>query len=230
MKDDTMIQFSSPEFKDELSRVIQEGAQRRLATAVQQEVVDYLGREAWRQDTEGRRAIVRNGYLPERSIVTGMGPVKVRIPKTRDRSGGAQGFHSALVPPYLKKTRRVEKLIPILYLAGVSTNDFDGALKALFGESVVGLSAQSIVRLKKSWERKYAAFQDKDWHKLRFVYVWADGIYINVRAAERRCILVVIGCDSTGKKHFLAIEDGFRESKESWVQLLGRLKDHGLTT
>jgi transposase-like protein len=229
MKDNTMIPFSSPELKDELSQVIQEGAQRLLAAAVHKEVTDYLAGEAWRRDAEGRQAVVRNGYLPQRSIVTGVGPVAVRIPKTRDRSGEGLGFHSALVPPYLKKTRRVEELLPVLYLTGVSTNDFDRALRALFGEAVAGLSAPSIARLKSAWEQEYKDFREADWHGQRFVYIWADGIYINVRAAERRCILVVIGCDSAGKKHFLAIEDGYRESKESWVKLLSRLKAHGLT-
>jgi transposase-like protein len=228
MGDDTIVSFSSPEFEDKLSEMLQEGARNLIAAAVEKELAGYLAAQAARRDARGRRAVVRNGYQPERSIVTGVGPVPVKMPKTRDRSGQGLRFRSALIPPYLKKTRRVEELLPILYLTGVSTNDFDSALKALFGEGVAGLSANSITRLKQAWEQEYADFQQADWHGKRFVYLWADGVYINVRAAERRCILVVIGCDSAGKKHFLAIEDGYRESRESWSKLLHRLKSNGL--
>lgn len=228
MRDDTIVSFSSPAFKDELSEMLQKGARRMIAMAIEGEVEDFMSHYAGLRDGQGRRAVVRNGYQPERAIVTGVGPVAVKMPKTRDRSGQGIGFRSSLVPPYLKKTRRVEELLPLLYLTGVSTNDFDSALKALFGGGVKGLSANSIARLKHAWEQEYEDFQQAGWHDKRFVYVWADGIYTNVRAAERRCILVVIGCDTTGKKHFLAIEDGFRESKESWSALLRRLKDNGL--
>jgi transposase-like protein len=227
MSDDTTISFASPEFEDQLSEMLRSGARRLIAAAVEDELADFLAQHAERRDGQGRQAIVRNGYQPERSILTGIGEVNVKMPKTRDRSGQGMGFRSALVPPYLKKTRRVEEVIPYLYLAGVSTNDFDGALKALFGERVQGLSANSISRLKRVWEGEYEAFKQIDWHGKLFVYLWADGIYLNIRAAERRCVLVAIGCDSAGRKHFLAIEDGFRESKASWKALLLRLKDHG---
>ncbi len=229
MSDDTtIVPFSSSAFEDHLSEMLQEGARRMIATAIESELAEFMSRHAALCDAQGRRAVVRNGYQPERSIVTGVGPVAVRVPKTRDRSGRRRGFRSSLVPPYLKKARRVEEMLPLLYLAGISTNDFPGALEALWGESVKGLSANSIARLKRGWEKEYEGFQKADWHARRFVYLWADGIYINVRAAERRCILVVIGCDSAGRKHFLAIEDGCRESKLSWSKLLHRLKDNGL--
>lgn len=229
MSDDTtIVSFSKPAFEDQLSEMLQEGARRMIATAIESELAEFMGRHAALCEERGHRAVVRNGYQPERSIVTGVGPVAVKVPKTRDRSGQRIGFRSSLVPPYLKKTRRVEELLPLLYLAGISTNDFPGALQALWGESVKGLSANSIARLKRAWEGEYEAFQKAEWRGKRFVYLWADGIYINVRAAERRCVLVVIGCDSTGEKHFLAIEDGYRESKASWSKLLLRLKDNGL--
>jgi transposase-like protein len=228
MRDDTIVSFSSPAFKDELSEMLQNGARRIIATAIEGELEEFMSHYAALRDEQGRRAVVRNGYQPERAVVTGVGPVVVKLPKTRDRSGQGIGFRSSLVPPYLKKTRRVEELLPLLYLTGVSTNDFNSTLKALFGETVKGLSANSIARLKRAWEQEYEGFKQTDWHGQRFVYVWADGIYTNVRAAERRCILVMIGCDSAGKKHFLAIEDGYRESKESWSKLLRRLKDNGL--
>ncbi len=150
------------------------------------------------------------------------------VPKPRDRAGAGRCFRSELLPPYLKKAKRLEAVIPWLYLKGVSTNDFDEALKALFGESVKGLSPATITRLKRGWETEYAEWRQRAWHGHEFVYLWADGIYVNVRAEERRCVLVVVGCDVQGRKHFLAIEDGFRESAASWKALLLSLKDRGL--
>jgi transposase-like protein len=152
----------------------------------------------------------------------------VQVPKTRDRAGEGRCFRSGLLPPYLKKAKRLEAVLPWLYLKGVSTNDFDEALKGLFGESVKGLSAPTIARLKQAWEGEYAEWRQKDWRRHEFVYLWADGIYLNVRADERRCLLVLIGCDVHGNKHFLAIEEGFRESTESWKALLLSLRDRGV--
>lgn len=228
MGNDTVISFSDPALRDELSELVRQGAQRIIRHAVEAELKVFLEGHAAERDEEGRRAVVRNGYLPEREILTGIGTVPVRIPKTRDRAGEGRRFRSELLPPYLKKTRRLEAVIPWLYLKGVSTNDFDEALKALFGESVKGLSPATIVRLKQSWEAEYGAWRQKDWHGHKFVYLWADGIYLNVRADERRCLLVVIGCDAQGRKHFLAIEEGYRESTESWKALLLSLRDRGL--
>ena len=199
-----------------------------LCEALIADVETFCAQYAGETDDQGRRAVVRNGYLPEREILTGIGPVAVRVPKTRDRAGEGRCFRSELLPPYLKKTRRLEAVIPWLYLKGVSTNDFDEALTALFGQSVKGLSATTISRLKQGWEHQYADFRRRDWHGHEFVYLWADGIYLNIRAAERRCLLVVIGCDTHGRKHFLAIEEGFRESTESWKALLLSLRDRGL--
>ena len=228
MGNDTVISFSDPALRDELSELVRQGAQRIIRHAVEAELKVFLEGHAAERDEEGRRAVVRNGYLPEREILTGIGTVPVRIPKTRDRAGEGRRFRSELLPPYLKKTRRLEAVIPWLYRKGVSTNDFDEAMKALFGESVKGLSPATIVRLKQSWEAEYGAWRQKDWHGHKFVYLWADGIYLNVRADERRCLLVVIGCDAQGRKHFLAIEEGYRESTESWKALLLSLRDRGL--
>ena len=160
--------------------------------------------------------------------MTGVGPVGVRVPRTRDRSGAGRCFRSELLPPYLKKTRRVEAVVPWLYLKGISTNDFDEALTALFGESVKGLSPATIARLKGVWEREYAQWRERDWGGEEFVYLWADGIYVNVRNEDRRCLLVVVGCDARGRKRFLALEAGFRESKESWKAVLLSLRDRGV--
>lgn len=228
MRNDTIVSFSDPVFRDELSDLVRQGAQRIIRQALEAELQVFLDEHAAERDAQGHRAVVRNGYHPEREILTGIGAVPVRRPKTRDRAGQGRVFRSALLPPYLRKTRRLEAVIPWLYLKGVSTNDFEEALRALFGESVKGLSPATIVRLKQSWEAEYSAWRQKRWHGQDFVYLWADGIYLNVRADERRCLLVVIGCDAHGRKHFLAIEEGYRESTESWKGLLLSLKDRGV--
>jgi len=228
MSDDTIVSFSNPAFRDELSDLVRDGAQRIIRQAVEAELKGFLDAYGGERDAEGRRAVVRNGYLPEREVLTGVGPVTVQVPKTRDRAGAGRCFRSELLPPYLKKAKRLEAVLPWLYLKGVSTNDFDEALKALFGESVRGLSPSTITRLKRAWEAEYGEWRQRDWQGHEFVYLWADGIYVNVRAEERRCVLVVIGCDVHGRKHFLAIEDGFRESAASWKALLLSLKDRGL--
>ena len=228
MANDTIVSFTDPAFRDELSDLVREGARRIIAEAVEGELHAFLEAHDEARDLVGRRAVVRNGYQPRRQVLTGVGPVTVRVPKTRDRGGEGRCFRSQLLPPYLKKTRRLEAVIPWLYLKGVSTNDFDEALQALFGESVKGLSPTTIVRLKQGWETEYAEWRSRDWHGQEFVYLWADGIYTNVRAEERHCILVLVGCDVRGRKHFLAIEDGFRESTESWKALLLSLRDRGV--
>jgi transposase-like protein len=228
MDNDTIVGFCDPVFRDELSDLVRDGAQRIIRQAVEAELKAFLDAHAGERDAEGRRAVVRNGHQPEREVLTGVGPVPVRVPKTRDRAGEGRCFRSELLPPYLKKAKRLEAVLPWLYLKGVSTNDFDEALKALFGDSVKGLSSSTITRLKRGWETEYAEWRQRGWHGHEFVYLWADGIYVNVRAEERRCVLVVVGCDVHGRKHFLAIEDGFRESAASWKALLLSLKDRGV--
>lgn len=228
MNKDTIVSFSDPAFRDALSDLVRDGAQRIIRQAVEAELQAFLETHAAECDAQGRRQVVRNGYQPAREVLTGVGPVRVQVPKTRDRGGAGRSFRSELLPPYLKKTRRLEAVIPWLYLKGISTNDFDEALKALFGESVKGLSPATITRLKQGWEAEYAAWRQRDWQGHEFVYLWADGIYVNVRSEERRCMLVVVGCDIHGRKHFLAIEDGFRESKASWKAVLLSLRDRGL--
>ena len=228
MREDTTIPFVNPAFRDELSELVREGAQRIIRQAVEAELGAFLEEHAGDRDRQGRRAVVRNGYLPSREVLTGVGPVEVQVPRTRDRSGSGRRFRSELLPPYLRKTNRVEAVIPWLYLKGVSTNDFGEALTALFGESVGGLSPASIRRLKEGWEREYAQWRERAWQGEEFVYLWADGIYVNVRGAERRCLLVVVGCDARGRKRFLALEPGYRESRESWKAVLLSLRDRGV--
>src|SRR5690606_600666 len=151
----------------------------------------------------------------------------VRVPKTRVRVGVGRCFLSVFLPPYLKKAKRLEVVLPWMYLKCVSTSGFDAALTALFVDSAKWMSPTTYGRLKRSWEAEYAEWREKDWRGHEFVYLWADGIYTNVRSDERRCLLVLIGCDARGKKHFLAIEEGFRESKQSWKALLLSLRDRG---
>jgi len=229
MTNSTIVSFCDPALRDDLTELLREGAQRLIAQAVQAELDQYLDEHRTRRDGQGRQAVVRNGYQPERSILTGLGEVPVKVPKTRDRLGEGRVFRSSLLPPYLKKAQRVENVIPWLYLKGVSTNDMQSALTALFGERVKGLSANTVSRLKQVWEAEYRRFTQADLRGHRMVYLWADGLHINIRADERQAVLVIIGCDEHGRKHFLAITDGLRESTTSWREVLLDLKRRGLT-
>ena len=213
---------------DELSELVRAGAQQMIRAAVEAELKSFLEGFEGERDGGGRRAVVRNGYQREREVLTGVGAVKVRVPKTRDRGGAGRCFRSELLPPYLRKARRVEAVVPWLYLKGVSTNDFEEALGVLFGGEVKGLSAATVTRLKRAWEEQYREWCEGDWHGQEFVYLWADGIYVNIREDDRRCLLVVVGCDIHGRKHFLALDAGFRESAESWKAVLLSLRDRGV--
>jgi len=228
MREDRRERGRSPEFRDELSELVRAGAQEMIRAAVEAELKSFLESYEAERDAGGRRTVVRNGHHPEREVLTGVGAVRVRVPKTRDRSGAGRCFRSELLPPYLRKARRVEAVVPWLYLKGVSSNDFGEALEALFGGAVKGLSPATIMRLKREWEAQYAEWCERDWHGHEFVYLWADGIYVNIRNEERRCLLVVVGCDLHGRKHFLALDAGFRESAESWKAVLLSLRDRGV--
>ncbi|BCB09406.1 IS256 family transposase [Vreelandella venusta] len=174
--------------------------------------------------------MVRNGYLPERTVQTGIGDVSVQVPKVRDRSGGGARFNSSLLPPYLKRARSIEELIPWLYLKGISTGDYQEALAALLGDQAKGLSANTVSRLKKQWEDEHTEWRQRDLSDRRYVYWWADGVYSNVRMDDRLCLLVIIGVTEQGRKELVAVEDGFRESADSWETLLTGLRERGLTT
>lgn len=228
MGEDRGERAGSPEFMDELSELVRAGAQQMIRAAVEAELKSFLEGFEGERDGGGRRAVVRNGYQREREVLTGVGAVKVRVPKTRDRGGAGRCFRSELLPPYLRKARRVEAVVPWLYLKGVSTNDFEEALGVLFGGEVKGLSAATVTRLKRAWEEQYREWCEGDWHGQEFVYLWADGIYVNIREDDRRCLLVVVGCDIHGRKHFLALDAGFRESAESWKAVLLSLRDRGV--
>jgi transposase-like protein len=215
---------------DPLLAVLREGARRMLTQAVEAEVEAFLAAHAELADEQGRRRLVRNGHAPERQIQTGIGPLGVRRPKLRDRGGAGSGapirFTSAILPAYLRRTKNLEELLPWLYLKGVSTGQFGEALAALLGPDAPGLAASTVRRLTESWQEEHARWQRRDLSARRYVYLWADGVYFTPRLEhERQCLLVLIGADASGRKELLAVEDGFRESAQSWRELLLRLRD-----
>lgn len=216
-----------------LDEIVHKGAQQMLAAALQWEVNEFVDRYQDVMDEQGRRRVVRNGYLPERTIQTGAGELKVRQNRIRDRRGSkdpdAVRFTSAILPPYLKKSKSIEELIPWLYLKGISTGDFQEALQALLGERANGLSATTINRLVKIWEDEHQAWSRRSLEGKEYVYIWADGVYFNIRLEEdRQCILVIMGATADGKKELIGIWDGYRESTQSWRELLLDLKERGL--
>jgi len=217
------------EANDPLHDLLRTGAQQLIASAVEAELAVMLAQLAERRLDDGRLAVVRNGFLPERHIQTGIGDVSVKVPKVRDRSGNGIRFNSALLPPYLKRAKSVEELLPWLYLRGISTGDFHEALSALLGEGASGLSASTISRLKSQWLDEHKAWSQRDLSDTRYVYLWADGIYSNVRQDDRLCLLVIIGVTEHGRKELIAVEDGYRESEASWFELLSGLRSRGLT-
>lgn len=228
MTDTTVSKIKSP-VEDALTEVLRRGAEELLSKAVEAEVARLLERY---QDVkfEGKQAVVRNGYLPQRTVQTGIGDVAVKVPKVRDRSGQGVKFNSALLPPYLKRTKALEEFIPWLYLKGVSTGEMQPALESLLGEGAKGLSANTVSRLKQQWEQDYDQWRQRDLSRRRYVYLWADGIYSKVRMDDKLCLLVVIGADDTGRKEVLAVVDGYRESQASWHEVLTQLSAQGLKT
>jgi putative transposase len=233
MNNDNVIDFKTPAttetFTDVLTELVRSGAQQIIAQAVEAELHSFLSQYQYFKDDQGRKAVVRNGYLPERTVMTGVGEVSVQVPKVRDRTGSGIKFNSSLLPPYLKRSRSVEEVLPWLYLKGVSTGDFGEALSSLLGANAAGLSSSTISRLKAKWIEEHEQWQQRSLKAKRYVYVWADGVYFNIRAEDdRSCMLVIIGVSDTGHKELLGLELGFRESELNWSSLLLRLKDQGL--
>jgi transposase-like protein len=209
--------------------MLREGAQQLIAQALQAEFEEFLSQFAGERDELGRAAVVRNGFQPRREVLTGLGAVGVQVPKARSRTEEAAVFRSTLVPPYVRRAKAIDAALPWLYLHGVSTGDMREALAALVGAEAKGLSAPVVARLKRRWSQEYKTWRRKPLGKERWVYVWADGIYSGLRAEDGRlCALVLIGVNERGQKRFLAIEDGVRESKQSWLDLLRDLKERGL--
>jgi transposase-like protein len=214
---------------DPLLAVLRAGARRLLRQAVEAEVEAFLAAHADLTDDRGRRRLVRNGHAPERHLQTGIGPIAVRRPRVRDRDENGSPpirFTSAILPPYLRRARNVEELLPWLYLKGVSTGQFAEALAALLGPDAPGLSAATVRRLAEAWQEEHGRWRRRDLSTRRYVYLWADGVHFTPRLDhERQCLLVLIGADASGRKELLAVEDGFRESAQSWRELLLRLRD-----
>jgi transposase-like protein len=231
MKKDTSEQsIEQSEVGLSLEELIRRGARELIQKAIEVEVEQLLAEYENVRTLRGQRAVVRNGYLPARNILTAIGNVEVRVPKVRDRSGGGVKFHSALVPPYVRRSARVSAAISWLYLKGISTGDMSEALVALLGDQAKGLSPNVVSRLKAEWAAEYAQWMKRDLSGSRYVYWWADGVYTSLRGEDdaRQCLLVIIGVRLDGKKELVTLGDGLRESKESWLELLRDLKARGL--
>jgi transposase-like protein len=221
-----------PDSQDVLTDILRQGAQQLLAQAITAEVAEWIDRRQHCLDDQGHRQVVRNGHLPERSLTTGVGAVTVKQPRIHDRrpEGEREKFSSAILPPYLRKTKSIEELIPWLYLKGVSTGDFSEALAAILGPDAKGLSATTITRLKGVWQHEYEGWNKRSLAGKQYVYVWADGVYFNVRLeGSRQCILVLLGATADGKKELIAIQTGQRESELTWKELLLDVQARGLT-
>ena len=234
MSDSNVIKLAQPgAFADSLTDILRQGARALLAQAVEAEVAEFIGRHASLKTEEGHRRAVRHGHLPEREIMTGIGAVAVRQPHVRDRKVGEEGrirFSPSILPPYARRSKSLEVLIPILYLKGISTGDFEEALAALVGRDAPGLSASTIARLKDVWSDEHERWRKRDLSTKRYVYFWADGIHLEARLEEQaQCILVIIGATPEGKKELVGFTGGLRESSQSWRDLLLDLRRRGLT-
>jgi len=232
--DTNVIKLAQPgTFTDSLTEILRNGAHALLAQAIELEVANFKGRYADLKTAAGRQRLVRHGHLPKREIMTGIGPVAVRQPRVRDREpseGERIRFSSSILPPYARRTKSLEVLIPILYLKGISTGDFEEALGALLGKDTGGLSASTIGRLKEAWADEHARWLDRDLSGKRYVYFWVDGIYVQARLEDdAQCLLVIIGATAEGKKELVGLADGIRESAQSWKELLLDLQRRGLT-
>lgn len=232
MKEDSVVEYRNPGIAlpvaDALTEVLRNGARELLQQAVEAEVAEFVRRHRELKDEQKRQRVVRNGYRPERTIQTGIGEVIVKAPRARDRAGEIK-FQSNILPAYLRRTRSIEELLPWLYLKGLSTGDFSEALAALLGKDARGLSAATISRLKEIWKGEYERWTKRDLNGKHIVYLWVDGVHFGVRLEDAsQCILVIIGATADGKKELLAMLDGYRESAESWKELLLDLKQRGL--
>ena len=234
MTETNVFQLSQPgTFTDPLTEVLRNGARALLAQAVEAEVSSLLSCHADKLTDDGRRRLVRHGHLPEREIMTGIGPVAVRCPRVRDRGGeGCERirFSSAILPPYARRSKSLEVLIPILYLKGISTGDFEDALIALLGRDAGGLSASTIGRLKEAWCEEHTRWSKRDLSAKRYIYFWVDGIHVQARLEDTaQCLLIIIGATPEGRKELVGLSDGIRESAHSWRELLLDLKRRGLS-
>ncbi len=217
------------DFELSLDEIAREGARRLLVQALNLEVEDYINRHIEEVDEDGRRLVVRNGVGRTRSVTMGSGAVEVQAPRIDDRREGEK-FLSSILPPYLRKSPKVESLLPILYLKGLSTGDFKSALAEFLGEGTMGLSPSSIVKLKRIWEDEFELWSRRSINK-KYVYMWVDGVNVQIRLGEdkKTCLLVIIGVTEDGEKDLLAVHPGYRESSDSWLVVLRSLIDRGLS-
>ena len=231
MNKGTVIELKNRDtISDPLTEMLRAGAQQLIEQAVELELQELLKQHKDRLTEEGKAGVVRSGYLPARELQTGIGPVTVRIPKIRSKTGEPVTFRSALVPPYVRKSKSLEAALPWLYLKGISSGEMGEALKVLVGPDASGLSASTVSRLKQVWAAQYRQWNKSPLDKEQWVYIWADGIYSGLRAENTKlCALVVIGVNERGEKHFLAMEDGIRESTQSWREVLLNLKSRGMS-
>ena len=221
--------FTTVICQSELERTLRDGARRLLISALEAEVEGYIQTHGGSRDDRGHRLVVRNGYGAGRSLQTGLGRIEVHVPRVHDRREG-EHFSSQILPPYLRRTPSLENLIPTLYLKGVSTSAMPAALAPLLGANAAGLSSSTVVRLIEGWQSEYQAWLKRDLSEAPFVYLWADGIYCNVRLTdERPCLLVIVGARADGTKELVALADGERESEQSWLGVLRDLKARGMT-
>ena len=218
-----------------LEEIVREGARKMLQVALESEVEEYVRTHQNHRDEKGHQLVVKNGSMPEREIITGMGPIRIKQPRVDDRKVGdnpeEERFSSNILPRYMRRVPSIDNLIPVLYLKGVSTGGFSDALSAILGEGVRGLSATNIVRLKQGWEEEYKGWNERDLSEKEYVYLWSDGIYVNVRLEdERSCLLILMGATKEGKKELVGVTDGYRESRMSWKEMLLDLRRRGLRT
>jgi putative transposase len=214
-----------------LDGIVREGARRMLKEALEMEIEAFIERHADIRDDDGCRQVVRNGYGKERTIITGAGSLEVKAPRARDKRKGVEAlqFTSSILPPYLRRSKSIDELLPWLYLKGISGNDMGEALKALIGEDVEGLGGDVVMKLSRKWTTEYDEWRRRDLSDKEYVYFWADGVHFNVRLdEERQCILVIMAATKDGEKELIAVQDGYRESKQSWSEMLLDLKARGL--
>jgi len=223
------------EVDERIREIAREGARRLLQAALESEIDSHINANGHLLDEQGYHTVVRNGHAPERTILSAVGPVRVRRPrlderKASERDANHRRFTSGVLPRFLRRTPSVEGVVATLYLKGISTNDFDAAVRAIYGEQAGSLSASTVSRLKEAWYEEYSKWRKRSLSAKEYAYLWADGVYFNARIeGERSCILVIIGAKYNGEKELLAIAAGYRESEESWKELLLELKDRGMS-
>ena len=229
MKKDTQkLRLKPVEMSVDLDEVVRLGAKQMIAAALQAEIKTYLERFAPTGSDE-QSVIVRNGYHREREIAVGAGLISVEVPRTRNRSGDSENFVSQLIPPYMRRSVTINEAIPLLYLRGLSNGDMMPALEKLFGKGIRGLSAANVTRLKSVWKKEYHDWRHRKLSDKRYVYVWVDGIHLQTSLNDSNlCTLVMIGALPSGKKELIAVEDGYRESEESWGAVLRGLRGRGM--